>query len=261
MSTLLSLQTDMIAALVEDRPAPTLGLAADMAERFDIYRNNARLGWADLLANAYPVVKAVVGDAFLNGLAHHYQRYAPQPCGNRHHFGAHLADFLIDFAPAACLPYLPALARLEWAVFQAELAQDAVCLEFSTLTTLLESDPDPLLSLHPAVQLVACDHDILDIWRGHHPPSSGDAALRWSAEAVTLLVWRTRHDEVSVLSPTPALIGLCRGIAAQQGLATILSELAEQNLSPALIQQALAQAVAYGLLCASPFFSLQGDQL
>ena len=84
------------------------------------------------------------------------------------HFGASFADFLNSFPPAAELPYLPDMARLEWAVHLAHYAADAQTLAPEALAAL---HPDQLearrFSLHPACALLASNWQVAALWQAH----------------------------------------------------------------------------------------------
>ncbi|WP_071651562.1 MNIO family bufferin maturase, partial [Duganella phyllosphaerae] len=93
--------------------------------RLTLYRGNLAATATKALAAAYPVIAALVGHAFFGALARAYVRAQPSQDGDLNRFGAQLGDFLDDFPPAATLPYLADMARLEWAVHRAHYAADA----------------------------------------------------------------------------------------------------------------------------------------
>lgn len=90
-----------------------------------VYRANAFGNWSAALAGAYPVVRAIVGPAFFEGLARDYAQAVPSTSGDLHEYGAQLAAFLDGYPQAADLPYLPDVARLEWLAHCAYYAADA----------------------------------------------------------------------------------------------------------------------------------------
>ena len=137
-------------------------------ERFALFRGNLSATWRRTLGHAYPVVLALVGEQFFAGLARAYGRQYPSDGANLNHFGARFADFLSSFPPAAELPYLPDMARLEWAVHLAHYAADAPALAPEALAAL---HPDQLeargFALHPACALLASNWQVAALWQAH----------------------------------------------------------------------------------------------
>jgi hypothetical protein len=90
-------------------------------------------------------------------------------------YGDAFADFVEHFEPAAELPYLPDVARLEAARTRAFHADDAEPMDPQLLRQL---GPDALaaasFTLHPSMQIVRSKHPIVTIWA----MNSGEAELR-----------------------------------------------------------------------------------
>lgn len=172
------------------------------AERLDIYQNNTVLGLTDILANAFPVLKKIVGDEFFKTIARYYIKSHPQPSGNRHAFGDDLAGFLEEFKPAASLPYLRDVAALEWAYFQAALAHDAKPLDFESLTAAMSADPAFALAAHPSVHIVQQKFNALEIWQEHQKEDIGSVQLETRPHR--LAVWRGPDDAVLMRHVTAA---------------------------------------------------------
>ena len=137
-------------------------------QRFALYRGNLSATWRRTLGHAYPVVLALVGEPFFGGLARAYGHQYPSDSADLNHFGASFADFLSSFPPAAELPYLPDMARLEWAVHLAHYAADAQALVPEALAAL---HPDQLearrFTLHPACALLASNWQVAALWQAH----------------------------------------------------------------------------------------------
>lgn len=185
----------------EQTSAVFLDASVSSPERLHIYSNNTVLGLADVLANTYPVVKRIVGEEFLKTLTRHYMKAHPQPAGNRHMFGGHLATFLKGFAPAASLPYLSDIATLEWAHFQSSIADDAETLDFNGLTTAMSADPAFVLALHPSVYVIEQSYNTLDIWQEHQKDEP--ETIQLALKDHTLVVWRTTNDSVLIRKASP----------------------------------------------------------
>jgi hypothetical protein len=86
---------------------------SDPGTRFAVYRNNLVVSLVDALADTYPVVQEMVGVEFFRAMAREFVRVQPPASPVLAHYGAGFAEFIEDFPPAAGLPYLPDLARLE----------------------------------------------------------------------------------------------------------------------------------------------------
>ncbi|MES2663329.1 MAG: DNA-binding domain-containing protein [Pseudomonadota bacterium] len=135
-------------------------------ERLEIYFNNTQLTLIDLLRSLYPVIDKIVGTDFFNTLAKKYVQKYPLINGNRYEFGHQLAPFLTNYLPDQ-LPYLSDLAQLEWAYHCAYNADDAHIMTFEKLQRLANNDNDFNLSVHPSVQIILVNYNVLDIWEAH----------------------------------------------------------------------------------------------
>ncbi|MBE3026305.1 DUF692 family protein [Janthinobacterium sp. GW458P] len=148
-------------------PPPSFAGAAAL-ERFSLYRGNLAATWSRTLAHAYPVVLALVGEAYFGGLARAYGRQYRSDSADLNQFGARFADFLATFPHAAALPYLPDMARLEWALHLAHYAPDAQGVPPEALAAL---GPEQLearrFTLHPACTLLASGWQVHALWLAH----------------------------------------------------------------------------------------------
>ena len=213
--------------------------------RLDIYRNNAVLGLTDMLARAFPVLVQIVGEEFFKTVARHYIRRHPQPSGNRHAFGGGLADFLGGFKEARSLPYLRDIAAIEWAYFQAALADDAEMLDFESLGEAIATDPAFALTVHPGVSIVPQTFNALDIWQEHQKEEVGLVQLK--SDPHQLVIWRGREDCVLIRRASDALAALVShsrtGLSFAQSMA-----IAGENLTDLQgFQQEFADAMSLGL--------------
>lgn len=108
--------------------------------RVSIYRNTARIGMTEALRLGFPAVERLVGAAFFDMAAARFGRAHPpdSPCLND--YGAGFADFLAAMPECVALPYLPDVARFEWALNIAAHAADAPKLDMLALAGM-----DPIL--------------------------------------------------------------------------------------------------------------------
>ena len=93
--------------------------------RLEIYRHNVYTNLRGALKDIYPVILAIVGEAFFHHAADQFVAAHPSRSGDLNQFGGEWAAFLGSYAHAAELAYLPDVARLEWAWHRAFHAGDA----------------------------------------------------------------------------------------------------------------------------------------
>ena len=187
MTTLRDFQAGFAAALFAD--APAVGVGAHPA--FAVYRNNVRSGLAGALADVYPVVVALVGtDCFAELAVRVIARHPPQGAvliG----WGGGLADFIAADPVFYELPYLPDVARLEFALHQAYHAPGAIPLSLCAFRSLAPAASATLrLGLHPSVVLLASDYPVDAIWQAHHAPSVDDSLAAIVPRPARLLIAR-----------------------------------------------------------------------
>ncbi len=215
--------------------------------RIDIYQNNTVLGLTDILANAFPILKKIVGEKFFKTIARYYIKSHPQPSGNRHSIGRALAEFLTEFKAAASLPYLRDVAVLEWAYFQAGLSEDASPLDFETLTAAISSDPAFVLDVHPSVHIVPQAFNALEIWQEHQKEDVGSVELK--SEAHHLVVWRGPDDSVLMRRASDsfaALIGQSqRGVSFAEAMTITQASVKDMQK----FQKEFAEAISLGVFC------------
>ena len=163
-------QTAFAKALFDPAEPVPAGLVrpdgAPAGKRFDVYRNNVISSLIEALAAAYPVVEALVGDAFFHAVAGVYVRQHPARSPLMILYGEEFPAFLDTFEPTQTIPYLADTARLELARRKAFHAADE---QVADPALLAELDAAALLNirftLHDAAQVLPSQHPILSIWR------------------------------------------------------------------------------------------------
>lgn len=171
-------QTLFCAALFdrgsEARALPMFKGSEQLVEqRFALYRGNLTASWSKIMGTVYPVLKALVGEEFFEGLVRAYGKAYPSQSGDLNEFGGSFAEFLTNFRHVADYPYFPDMARLEWAVHRAYYADDPPPLDASRLNGLTPEQLDRArLSLHPACVLMTSRWVVADIWRAHQPETT-----------------------------------------------------------------------------------------
>lgn len=156
-------------ALLDGRRPIPAGLRAYTGQtpelRFGVYRNNVIVSLVNALRTQFPAVEKITGEEFFAGCARAYIAQHPPRSKVLVKYGEGLGDFLAGFAPAAELPYLADVARIEAARTRAYHAADADPLETQTLTQI---EPDRLsgtvFSLHPSLEIVHSNWPAVTIW-------------------------------------------------------------------------------------------------
>ncbi len=211
---LATFQAETAAALRAEQPdARPAGLDGPAAARFAVYRNNFRHGLVQQLGEAYSAVRLLVGENFFAAMARAFIAAYPPQKRSLALYGAEFADFLQSFSPAASLPYLPDVARLERAWLEALHARDAAALEPAAAAALGERLPTARFVVHPATRLVRSPHPIVELWRSNRP-GARPGARRIAGIAQAALITRPRLTvEVQALTPAQAAFagGLCTG--------------------------------------------------
>jgi len=143
---------------------------SDPATRYAVYRNNVVVSLIDALADTYPVLQQLVGEAFFRAMAKVFALANPPRSAVMAYYGMGFAEFVAAFPPAASVPYLADVARLEMARVLAYHAADVPPLANDTLQSVL-TDADQLmhlrLGLHPSVQVIASPFAVVSLWAAH----------------------------------------------------------------------------------------------
>ncbi|HEY8126614.1 MAG TPA: DNA-binding domain-containing protein [Methylocystis sp.] len=165
-------QSAFVRALLDPELPPPNGVEASHGfppkRRFGVYRNNVCVGLVDALAERFPVCRRLVGDDFFRAMAQCYVRERLPRRPMLFEYGDAFATFVSQFEPARELPYLPDVARLDYAVGQAYHAADAAPLPLDLLRALPHDQLDrATAALHPSTQVVASKYPIVSIWRRH----------------------------------------------------------------------------------------------
>ena len=136
------------------------------------YRANAGANAERALALAFPTVCQLLGEPAFAVLARAHWQEQPAVAGDLGLWGGGLADSIGRADALAGEPYLADVARLDWAVHQAERAADALPPE--GLHRLADADPDALvLRLAPGTALVESAHPIVTVWQAHRSTAAG----------------------------------------------------------------------------------------
>jgi hypothetical protein len=210
MPTLLELQRAVSRSLVaQDDCTAAMHILADgiaPAARLNIYRNTFIGTLTTALRLSFPAVYRLVGAGFFETVARLFIEAEPPRSAYLDEYGAAFPEFLARYAPAASLPYLEGVARLEWVVNRALHAADAETLDVSRLAQIDTALHGSLAFVpHPSVALVQADHPVDTIWRAVLARDGcGLAAIDLAAGPVWLLVQRGTGGIVVIRIAEPA---------------------------------------------------------
>jgi hypothetical protein len=164
-----AIQTEFARALLDaDEPAPpalTSHTAQRPQKRFAVYRNNVVVSLVNALRNRFPATERIVGDEFFAAMARVFVTAHPPRSKILSEFGDDFPGFIAQFEPAAELPWLPDVARLEAARTRAYHAADAAPLSPDALAAI---DPERIgelrIALHPSLQIVRSRFPVVTVW-------------------------------------------------------------------------------------------------
>jgi hypothetical protein len=163
-----------------------------------VYQNAVRVRLKDALGDIFPVLRRLVGDGCFDGVASEFIRQHPPRAGYLHPFGARMAELCASVPVLAGLPYLPDVARLEWAWQQAYHAAEAPRLTPQALADVPAQQQHALrLPLQPGATVLGSAYPIGRIFEVNQPDYSGDDAVSLDLGGEALLIIR-RDLEVRV---------------------------------------------------------------
>lgn len=170
MPRLADRQRGFSAALLDRAVAVPRGLIGPDGEpgplRFAVYRNNVVLGLTRALQDDFPAVCRIVGEEFFHAMARAYVVSAPPTSPILLEYGAGFADFIDRFEPAANLPYLSDVARIERAWIEAYHAREEAPLAPEALAAIPRDRlADIRLAVHPSLRVIRSQLPALTIWR------------------------------------------------------------------------------------------------
>lgn len=222
---------------------------SDPARRLAVYRNNVLVSLVDALAHTFPVTQQLVGEDFFRAMAQVFVRAHPPRSPVLSRYGRALPDFIEQFAPAAGVPYLADLARLESLRLEALHAADALPLGPGALEALLV-DAERLArlrwQLHPSLRWLRSAHAVVSLWAAHQGDHGSAIEDVDPTRPEAALVFRSGLD-VMVLQTDDGLAALCAGLMEGRTLSDAVE--AALDADPAFDpSRALAVLIRHGLL-------------
>ncbi|MGE0454749.1 MAG: putative DNA-binding domain-containing protein [Vicinamibacteria bacterium] len=160
---------ELVALRRED--APPLGVLAQphlgsLARRWHVYTSGYLARLVEALEADYPALRRILGPGAFGSLAARYLRENPPTSHDIGRCGAGLPEFMADDTLTGSLPFLPDLARLEWALAEAFVAADDRPFGIEDLAAAgPEAVADWPLALTRGTALLRSRWPLLELWR------------------------------------------------------------------------------------------------
>jgi Putative DNA-binding domain len=225
--------------------AEVLGDAIPAAARLRVYRHHVFESLGSALAATFPTVQALVGADFFRGLARAFvgQSLPDQPVLAE--YGAGFPSFVSGDDAARDLPYLPDVARLDWALNFAFHAPADGRLSAADLAAIRADQlPSLQLALAPGTALISSPYPLDRIWAASQPDAPPDP-VGLEGGGAHLLVLR-RPDDAAFVALSAGEAAFVAGLAA--GLS--LEEAASQAESGFDLSAAFARLLGLGVFAA-----------
>lgn len=193
-------QTNFAEALLDrTKPVPQ-GLrswtGAEPRKRYGVYRNNVATGLARALATRFPVAEKIVGEEFFTAMAREFVLSSPPVSPVLMQYGEDFPDFVAAFPPAAGLPYLADVVRLENAQVKAYHACDVAPVDPQALSRITSDRMTGLIfSFHPAATVLTSAYPIVTIWAMNSGAQELAPIETWMAQSAFVT-----RPELSVLT-------------------------------------------------------------
>lgn len=144
----------------------------DPADRLLIYRHCITGAQQRVLQMVYPVCLLILGDTCFDTLARDYAWAPASNCDDLNQYGEDFADMLekqLQRHPALNeLPYLPDMARLEWAWHQSLFRPDGPVFDPVSLQKLITQYGEQLIpEPGPSLFILSSPWPVYDIWQAH----------------------------------------------------------------------------------------------
>jgi hypothetical protein len=218
MSELGRFQTAFAEALAGEPAALAPWVGSGAETRLSVYRNTVAKGCADAIAAQFPTLRGVVGEAWLRDAAVLFARAHPPTRPSLSDYGAGFPDWLASFPPAAEMPWLAGLARIDWACSEALFAPDLPPLGADAFAPLApEAYGAFAAEPHPAARILWFADGAPGLWRALQAQTA-PAEVALAAEPEGLLI--TRPDlEVRTAPLGPGVFAFLHACAAGLSLA------------------------------------------
>lgn len=180
---------------------------------FAVYRNTVMKGCIDALAANYPAVLRLVGGEWFRAAAALFVQAHPPQRPMLVDYGGDFPVFLSTFEPAASLPYLSDVARIDRFWTQAHVAADETPISATALT---EFAPNMLaravLRPHSSARWRwFADQPIFSLWRCNRDDAETDglSTLVWRGEGALLVRPYSTVEAIGMSAGGCAFVDAC----------------------------------------------------
>lgn len=192
------------------------------AERLNIHRNATLLGFGAAMSALFPVVTRLVGEDFFDYMARAFLKANPPEDPVLHRLGYAFPEFVQNFEPAASLPYLSDVARLEAAWTYAYHAADAQPINPESLLGFPEDQlGDVLLTPLPSTRFVTSSYPVSAIWEANLPDTGSSDEISLDDGGETILIYRPDTD-VIVRPVSSGAFSFLMALSAHQNISAAL---------------------------------------
>ena len=197
--SLLVVERDFLDDFAGRRPAGAADRAlrflappqGSLEHRWSVYAAGYVSRLVEALENDYPALRRILGEGPFGSLVGRYVAVCPPRSFDIGRAGDRLTVFLEGDPLTADMPFLPDLARLEWTLAEAFVAEDAEPLRWEDLAGV---DPGGLvglpLRLVPGTAVVRSRWPLHALWRSKDQPDHA-VSVQLEAPPTRTLVWRS----------------------------------------------------------------------
>ena len=216
--------------------ASVVGDSIPAAARLRVYRHHVFHSLASALVATFPTVQALVGEAFFGEMARAFVAGSLPTQPVLSEYGEGFAGFIAGYAPAAGLPYLSDVARLDWALnvaFHSPLEPRLALVDLAAIPA--ELLPAKSVSLAPGTAIIRSAFPLDRIWAAAQPGAPGDTVDLGASEARLLMLRRPDDAGFVTLTrgETSFLEALATGRTLEEAAAMALAADPVFDLSPA----------------------------
>ncbi|MEX0870505.1 MAG: DNA-binding domain-containing protein [Aquisalimonadaceae bacterium] len=254
MRSLSDIQAQFVTALRSPAEPPPCAIAGPgdqrPVRRFNVYRNNVHVSLVDALAATYPTVLRLVGEEFFRAMARVFVGHTLPRTPVLIHYGGGFPDFIEQFEPAASVPYLGDVARLDWAWLQAFHAADARPMDPAALARVPgDRLENLLLHPHPSVAVVESNWPVVSFWAANRSDAQTQR-LRADGAETALICRPALNVQVARMPP-----GTARFVAALRTGKTLAeaARTAAQHTTEFPLAETLRGLLSHGALTAHRF--------
>jgi len=162
------------------------------AQQIGIYQSSVIGAKQKTLKEIYTTCNKLVGEDFFVAMINEYIAKKISTSPDLADYGENFSEFIIEFEPAKCLPYLSDVAKLEWAWHKLFSAATTKGLNFEKLAECYVSSGENIIfHLPPSCSLITSHYPIHRIWELNQDDYVGEQTIKLSEhELYYFLVWR-----------------------------------------------------------------------